>query len=374
MLRRSAAFLLAVSLLGFTQPKPAPDLEKLPFAPRQAICYRAAAPLAIDGKLDESAWVAAPWSQPFVDIEGERLPPLTTRVKILWDDEFLYFGAELEEPDLWATLKERDSVIFHDNDFEVFIDPDGDSHAYFELEVNAFATVWDLMLVRPYRDGGPAIDAWDIAGLKVGVDVRGTLNRPGDRDTGWTTEIAMPWKSLVEAARDRARPRDGDRWRINYSRVQWTLDTNQGKYVKRLDPKTGKPLPENNWVWSPQGAINMHMPERWGFVQFSDAVAGTKAVPFVEDPNERVTWAMRRLYYRQRQHLEAHGRYASSLAELDAGRILVEGLTFRPAMQATDTLYEIRAEGFSGAVVRIRQDGRVWVTPPAKERAVSARP
>lgn len=356
----AALLALLVSADSFTQP--AADFEKLPFAPRQAICYRTATPMSVDGRLDEPAWRAAPWSQPFLDIEGERQPPLSTRVKILWDDEFLYFGAEMEEPDLWATLKERDSVIFQDNDFEIFIDPDGDTHAYYELEINALSTVWDLFLVKPYRDGGPALHAWDIAGLQAGVDVRGTLNRPSDRDTGWTTEIAVPWKILLEAAPNRTRPRDGDRWRVNYSRVQWTLDAGPSGYAKRLSPATGKPLPENNWVWSPQGAINMHMPERWGFVQFSDAVAGTRAVSFADDPNERVKWALRRLYYRQRQHLAAHGRYAPSLESLDAANITVDGLVFRPTMEATPTLYEIRADGFNGAVIRLRHDGRVWVT------------
>ena len=60
-------------------------------------------------------------------------------------------------------MTERDSVIFRDNDFEVFIDPDGDTHAYYELEINALGTVWDLLLLKPYRDGGPAINGWDIA-------------------------------------------------------------------------------------------------------------------------------------------------------------------------------------------------------------------
>ena len=86
-------------------------------------------------------------------------------------------AAEMDEPDVWGVLTERDSVIFHDNDFEIFIDPDGDTHAYYELEVNALGTPWDLMLITPYRDGGPAIHAWDIAGLQVGVRVRGTPPR-----------------------------------------------------------------------------------------------------------------------------------------------------------------------------------------------------
>jgi hypothetical protein len=384
-------------------PPQEPDFEKLPFAPQRAIVYRAASPLTIDGKLDEASWRAAGWSDAFVDIQGlESLRPrFRTRVKMLWDDDYFYVAADLDEPDIWGTLKERDSVIFRDNDFELFIDPDGDTHNYYELEVNALGTPWDLLLPQPYRDGGTAIHAWDIAGLRVGVDVRGTLNKPGDIDQGWSIEIAMPWKILREAARERRAPRAGEQWRVNFSRVEWQTDVKDGGYVKRVDAKTGKNLPEDNWVWSPQGAINMHMPERWGFVQFSDALAtpatpaatgaaagagpaagaspaanaspgasagagaGATSATFVEDPNERVKWALRRLYYRQRRFRAAAangGKYATDLAALDAGSISVEGLTFKPVMQATDALYEIAAPGFNGMLVHIRQDGKTWLT------------
>jgi hypothetical protein len=344
------------------QPTPQPDFEKLPFAPRRAVCYRAPAAPQIDGRLSEPGWQAAPWSDLFVDIDGTRRPPLSSRVKMLWDDQYFYIGADLEEPDLWGTLEARDSVIFQDNDFEVFIDPDGDTHSYYELEINALNTVWDLLLVQPYRDGGPAIHAWDIAGLRTAVDLRGTINRPGDKDQGWSIEMAIPWTILAEAAPRRSRPRAGDQWRVNFSRVQWQLDQRDGKYAKRPDAKTGKPLPEDNWVWSPQGAINMHMPERWGFVQFSAAAAGGSATEFAEDRNERVKWALRRLYYRQREYRSTHGRYAADLAALNAADIRVEGIEFRPSIQATDSLYELRAAGFDGAVVHLRQDGRAWVT------------
>ena len=340
-----------------------PDLEAMPFAPRQYVCYRAPA-LKIDGALDEPAWAAAPWTAAFVDIEGDRRPPprLRTRTKMLWDDDFFYVAAEMEEPDVWATLTERDSVIFRDNDFEVFIDPDGDTHDYYELEVNALGTPWDLLLVTPYRDGGPAIHAWDIAGLQIGVDVRGTINRPGDRDQGWTVEIALPWKMLREAAPDRRPPSPGESWRVNFSRVEWQVDAAAGRYTKRRAPGTQNALPADNWVWSPQGAINMHMPERWGYVQFSNVRAGSGTQSFVEDPNERIKWALRQLYYRQRRFHDAHGVYAASLEALNSGDIRVQGIDFRPVLHATPSLYEITAAGFNGAVVHIRQDGRVWVT------------
>ena len=275
---------------------------------------------------------------------------------MLWDDDDFYVAAEMQEPDVWATLTERDSVIFRDNDFELFVDPDGDTHAYYELEINALGTVWDLMLLKPYRDGGPAIHAWDIAGLRARAAVRGTLNRPGDRDEGWDVELAMPWKILGEAA-----PKPGDRWRVNFSRVEWQVDAAGGRYAKRLAPNGQDPLREDNWVWSPQGAVNMHMPERWGSVQFSGRNAGTSTEAFVEDPNERVKWALRRLYYRQRRYRDAHGVYATNLDALNASDIRVDGIEFRPVLHASGSLYEITANGFDGAVVHITNDGRVWV-------------
>jgi hypothetical protein len=358
------AVMWALGLASSSAQRALPDLEAMPFSPRRYVCYRAPSAVKIDGRLDEPAWAAAAWTDAFVDIEGDQRPRprFRTRTKMLWDDEHFYVAAEMEEPDVWATLTERDSVIYHDNDFELFIDPDGDTHAYYELEVNALGTPWDLMLLKPYRDGGPAIHAWDITGLRIGVDVRGTINRPGDRDEGWSVEIAMPWKMLREAAPDRRPPSPGDRWRVNYSRVEWQIDAADGKYAKRLAPGTRNALPEENWVWSPQGAINMHMPERWGYVQFSNVRAGSGIEPFVEDPNERIKWALRRLYYRQRRFHDANGVYADSLDALHAGNVHVEGADFRPVLRATRSLYEITATGFDGAIVHISQDGRVWLT------------
>ncbi|HTT66490.1 MAG TPA: sugar-binding protein [Gemmatimonadales bacterium] len=234
-------------------------------APRAYVCYRAHGAPRMDGSLDDPVWRAAPWSEAFVDIEGDVRPSprFATRMKMLWDDAYLYVGAELQEPDVWGTITRRDAVIFHDNDFEMFIDPDGDAKDYAELEINALNTVWDLFLEKPYREGGHADDAWNIEGLRTGVKVLGTLNHPGDADSGWTVTIAIPWRALVRASHTTEAPRPGQRWRINYSRVEWLTDVAGGAYRKVPD------LREDNWVWSPQGMVDMHQPEHWGFVEFS---------------------------------------------------------------------------------------------------------
>src|SRR2546421_339538 len=80
-----------------------------------------------------------------------------------------FVAAELDEPHVCATLTEHASVIVHDNDFEVVLDPDGDNHLYAELELNAHNTAWDLLLTKPYKDGGKAVNAWEITGLKTAV-------------------------------------------------------------------------------------------------------------------------------------------------------------------------------------------------------------
>jgi hypothetical protein len=226
-----------------------------------------------------------------VDIEGniKPSPRYQTRVKMLWDDQFFYIAAQMEEPHVWGILTEHDSVIFYDNDFEVFLDPDGDNHDYGELEINALNTTWDLRLPKPYRVGGSAIDAWEIAGMKSAVQVLGTLNDPTDTDAGWNVEIALPWESLA-TLRGGHRPTDGAYWRVNFSRVEWDITVEQGEYRK----VPGRP--EHNWVWSPQGVIDMHRPEFWGYVQFSEQLAGAQDVPFVPDAEWETRAALMAIY------------------------------------------------------------------------------
>ena len=246
----------------------------------------------MDGSPDESAWSGAEWTPLFVDIEGDRRPKPTfeTRAKMVWDDDYFYVAARLEEPHLWATLRERDSVIYYDNDFEVFLDPDGDSHLYTEIELNALNTVWDLLLIKPYRDGAPAIHAWDIPGLKTAVHLEGTLNDPSDVDREWTVEIAIPFAVIAETTDAACPPGIGDRWRVNFSRVQWDLGVIGGGYEK-IDG------PEHNWVWSPQREIAMHEPEHWGIVEF---VESTGPAPQVR-ASDVAEWHLRYASYQLAQ-------------------------------------------------------------------------
>jgi len=333
--------LITLATLLAADDEPPPALDSAPH-PKGYVCCRAARPVVIDGK-PEATWDDAPWTEPFVDIEGDKKPAprFQTRVKMLWDDEALYILAELEDPDVWGTLKDHDSIIFHDNDFEVFLDPDGDNHDYGELEVNALNTTWDLFLTRPYKDAGKPLTAWEITGLKTGVQVNGTLNQPGDKDRGWTLETRWPFSGIAELAKLNLPPHDGDQWRINFSRVQWPHDVVEGKYRKNAKAK------EDNWVWSPQGAIDMHRPERWGYLQFSTAAPG-KAT-FRADPDWPTRDLLHRVYYAERVHFKEKGKYTS-----EVGALKLQGV----AVPLSDPVQlETTANGFEAFLKRPGERG-----------------
>ena len=156
-------------------------------------CYRTTGRIKVDGKLTEADWQAAPLSEAFVDIRGVDFQPAPTKqtyMKMLWDDDFLYIAGIIEEDDVTASLTERDAIIYKDNDFEVFIDPDGDGKFYFEFECNAFGTLMDLIMDRPYNYGGNFFMPWDCKGVRLKVHVDGKINSAHEHGSFWENAIA----------------------------------------------------------------------------------------------------------------------------------------------------------------------------------------
>ena len=237
-------------------------------------CRSSDAPPVVDGDLSDPVWKNAEWTADFIDIRGDdhAKPEFRTRAKMLWTADGLYVCAEMVEPHIWGTLTEKNAVIYHDNDFEIFIDPDGDSLNYYEFEINALGTIWELTLDRPYSKGGTPELGTNLPGLKSAVRIDGTLNDPSDSDKSWSVEVFLPWKDLARyQGVVTSPPQPGDTWRINFSRVQWQHKIADEKYQRVPVHGTKIPWtehPESNWVWSPQGEINMHIPEKWGRVVF----------------------------------------------------------------------------------------------------------
>ena len=325
------------------------DLKSLLAEPKHYVCYYTDEQIFIDGNLDKKVWQQAEWTDLFVDIEGDKkpFPSQNTKVKMLWDSTYLYVAAQLDEEHIWAYLENHDDIVYHDNDFEIFIDPDNDAKNYFEFEINAKKTVFDLFLPFPYRHSSFALHNWDFKGIKYAVQIDGTLNNGSDKDKKWTVEVAIPFTDLSFGL-DNGKPDPDKLWRINFSRVQWDTKWENGKYVKLTD-KNGKTLAEHNWVWSPVGVISMHMPERYGYLKFSTNKTGTVKEEFKLPETEklkRILWAV---FYREEVYFEKNKKYTSDIKELGNDLLsLFNSKEYKLSIITAETLFEGKLESLDG--------------------------
>ncbi len=287
---RFLASVLALAPLGVAQAQFPCEAE----AVAQYTACRTVGAIEVDGVLDEPSWRSVQRSPRFVDVITGKAALYDTRAAVLWDDANLYVAYWLEEPNVAATLTEYGSLIYTNNDAELFI---AGRDAYYELELNALNTLYEVFFiwedayptggfeavpefarthpkVRPF-DGvgfrhprGRRIGswAWRFPGLKMAVHVDGTINDPSDKDRGWTVEIALPWAGMKWLARADARalpPRDGDTWRMDFSRF------NQYKAPPPARDSGG-------WFWSPHGVWDSHVPECFPVVRFSKSRSGAR--------------------------------------------------------------------------------------------------
>lgn len=257
-------------------------------------CLRARKSIVIDGNLDKPDWIAAKKSPRFVDMATGHPALLDTQSAALWDDDNLYIGFWIEEPYPTAHLTERDSIIFSENDVEIFIDG-GD--CYYEFEINARNTIYEIFFIwrDAYKRGSrfdvPEFDLlnrkalsfagnedrqeesfwwgthprgprwafldWDFPGIQTAVQIQGQLNDRSKPSKGWTLEIALPWKGMKWLANGRSLPpQDGDEWSLFFGRFQKLA--------------IGEKQAQAAWCWTPHGIYDTHRPEKFTKVRFSN--------------------------------------------------------------------------------------------------------
>ena len=171
----------------------------------------AAAPLTMDGRLDEPAWTnAATFTGLYrFNSRGKLSGPATTW-KILWDETYLYFAFDCADRDIVAPKRKRDDTVFMDDCVEMFILPEFRFRTYWELVVSPGGDIFDSVDCKQADQWGAILDlSQDLKGLKCGIEVRGTLNKQDDVDQGYTIEIAVPFAELPGYSR--AAPQAGQR-------------------------------------------------------------------------------------------------------------------------------------------------------------------
>ena len=338
-----------------------PTFDHLFHPERHYIIHKTDNEIDVDGVAAEKSWQDANWTENFMDIEGpsKPLPTYQTRMKMLWDEKNIYFFVEMEEPHVWGYYEEHDKIVYHENDFEIFIDPDGDTHNYFEFEFNAQNTLFDLFMTKPYRNGGIPLISWSPRGIKSAVSIDGTLNNPNDKDKNWTLEVAIPFKDLRIGVHTRA-PENGNIWRINFSRVQWQTKISDDKYKRKKNEETGRLIRENNWVWSSIGIVNMHYPERWGFLQFSEKLPGAP-VNFTEPEDKKLRNHLWRIYYKQYHYRHKKGNFTESLDLLSENEFIKidENRTLQVNLYANNYQFTIIAKTNDGITLTLNNNGRI---------------
>ena len=261
--------------------------------------YQTRTPIEINGRLDGKIWDRVPFSDRFIDVVSGEPVIFDTRVKCLWDKENLYIAFYAQEPFVTGKLTERDAIIFQENDLEIFL---GDGDTYYELEVNAQNTVYEVFYIwrdayvkngwhkRPEYDlltteartfGGNfdrstdyfwtgshprgdkfAFIHWDYPGLETAVHVDGTLNDNSDIDRAWTLEVKLPWRGMVDLVGDKPLPpREGDIHKIGFYRYEQLRNAGQNVPC--------------GWGLDAVGDNDNHKPERFSNCLFSET--------FIED-------------------------------------------------------------------------------------------
>lgn len=165
-------------------------------------------------------------------------PRLETKVRACWTKEQLYIRFECEDDHVVATMENRDEPIYEEDVVEVFIDESGKGKTYFEFEVSPRNVVFDAIIEKGL-DGEPLkVDtAWDAEGLKTFVR--------NESEHLFVYDIILPFSNFQQA------PQAGTQWKWNLYRID---DDQQGQ--------------RHYWAWSPTGAVNYHIPNRFGTLVF----------------------------------------------------------------------------------------------------------
>jgi hypothetical protein len=220
----------SLALLG-----PGARMKAAESTPTVVECRWTNQPMTIDGLEDEPDWKhAMVIDNFFVPGKGGK-PKTTTKARLLWDREYLYFFAEMEDHDLFADITEHNGRLWQNDVFELFLKPADNKPGYYEFEVNPAGATLELFF--PARDAGGYDRFKDKTKIdfKSAVRLRGRLNRHDGKDQGWSVEGRIRWQDFVATG---GRPNVGETWKFAFCRGDITIgpDKAQSKELSSNAP------------------------------------------------------------------------------------------------------------------------------------------
>jgi hypothetical protein len=191
--------------------------EKGPTATREAVCRRVKTAPVIDGKLEDDAWADAPVIDRFPAFWKGEPSTSSTKAKLVWDDDNLYFSASMTDSELRSFGVKRNDKLWFGDVFELFFKPSDKAPAYYEFQVNPKSVILELAFSKR-GESFDVLAAKPPMGMTAVAVANGTVDKPGDEDRGWTVEGKIPWTIFGPTG---GRPKVGDVWRFALCRYDY---------------------------------------------------------------------------------------------------------------------------------------------------------
>ncbi|HUP62973.1 MAG TPA: DUF5916 domain-containing protein [Thermoanaerobaculia bacterium] len=160
----------------------------------------------IDGDLGDPAWESAPEITGFTQRDPDEGKPATqqTRIKVVYDDDAIYFGAVMEDDSKVTPLLARRDTDLNNGDYiRISIDSQQDRLNGAAFVINASNVQMDMILYNDIYDDISWDAVWDSA-VKIG-------------EKGWVAEVRIPYSQL------RFPDKPVHAWGVNISRWQARL-------------------------------------------------------------------------------------------------------------------------------------------------------
>jgi hypothetical protein len=204
--------LLLLPLLAAAQDRTAPARTRtVPPIPGPYSAPFASTPLRVDASLDDPAWTLAPAVALIFPWESQTGAKQATRVRLAWDESFLYAAYDCDDSEVTVSHFQRDDPTYLDDAVELYVNPlPAQQQAYYGFEMNARGVMYDYFMVFPMLR---PLKQYNLTGFQLAA-----RPRPASAAApGWTLELAIPWANFSDLAA--VPPRPGDSWRIQL--VRW---------------------------------------------------------------------------------------------------------------------------------------------------------
>ena len=180
---------------------------------KNAVANRVTEAPVIDGILNDKAWVAAETNTDFYMLRPSNVGPARsshpTTVKIIYDDEAVYFAASMLDPDgknIASEISQRDEFYEKKTDFiGISLNPYNDDINFLSFIVTSAGTIADMKSVGDYDEGDSNFDA--VFDARVSKD-----------DNGWYAEFKIPYSAL------RFPKKEIQTWGLNFYRRIFNLN------------------------------------------------------------------------------------------------------------------------------------------------------